>query len=159
MMLDWNAYAEQLTATLGEVATASPDILKGYHTIGDAGRKSNKLSAKTRELIALGVAITRQCDGCITMHTEAAIKAGATLEDLVEALGVAVSVNAGAALVYSARTVDRFLTKTEAQSPAHPGIDAMDADSRDSFLADDLPSWTSTTRTGRPKTCGGDSAS
>jgi alkylhydroperoxidase/carboxymuconolactone decarboxylase family protein YurZ len=46
------------------------------------------------------------------VHTDAALKAGATKEELVEALGVAVAVNAGAALVYSARTLDAFTAKT-----------------------------------------------
>jgi AhpD family alkylhydroperoxidase len=63
-------------------------------------------------LISLAVAVTRQCDGCITVHADAALKAGATKEELVEALGVAVAVNAGAALVYSARTLDAFTAKT-----------------------------------------------
>jgi alkylhydroperoxidase/carboxymuconolactone decarboxylase family protein YurZ len=61
MMLDWNLYLKQLTATIGQIATASPEI--------EAGRTTGKLDAKTRELIALGVAVTRQCDGCITVHT------------------------------------------------------------------------------------------
>jgi alkylhydroperoxidase/carboxymuconolactone decarboxylase family protein YurZ len=49
-----------------------------------------------------------RCDGCITVHAEAAFKLGATKEEIAEALGVAVSVNAGAALVYSTRTLDAF---------------------------------------------------
>ena len=89
----------------------SPDIVRGYRAISDAGQKTGKLDAKTRELISLAVAVTRQCDGCITVHTDAALKAGATKEELVEALGVAVAVNAGAALVYSARTLDAFTAK------------------------------------------------
>ena len=81
---------------------------KGYVTLGDAGQKTGRLDAKTRELIALAVAISLRCDGCITVHTEAARKTGATKEEIAEALGVAVSVNAGAALVYSTRTLDAF---------------------------------------------------
>lgn len=54
------------------------------------------LDPKTRELIAVAVAVTRQCDGCITVHTDAALKCGAAREELAEALGVAISVNAGA---------------------------------------------------------------
>lgn len=49
------------------------------------------------------MAVTVRCDGCITTHTAAA-KHGATKEEVIEALGVAIMVNAGAALVYSART-------------------------------------------------------
>jgi AhpD family alkylhydroperoxidase len=64
-------------------------------------------------LIALAVAVTARCDGCITVHSELAAKNGATKEELVEALGVAVAVNAGAALVYSARTLDAFRASSE----------------------------------------------
>jgi alkylhydroperoxidase/carboxymuconolactone decarboxylase family protein YurZ len=48
------------------------------------------------------------------VHTDAAAKHGATKEEVIEALGVAITVNAGAALVYSARTVDAFSTKPSA---------------------------------------------
>jgi AhpD family alkylhydroperoxidase len=66
------------------------------------------LGAKTRELIALAVAVTLRCDGCIAVHTEAAIKNGATKEEIAEALGVATAVNAGAALDSSSRVMDAF---------------------------------------------------
>jgi AhpD family alkylhydroperoxidase len=111
MMLDWNLYLKEITSTIGQIATVSPDIVRGYRAISDAGQKTGKLDPKTRELISLAVAVTRQCDGCITVHTDSALKAGATKEELVEVLGVAVAVNAGAALVYSARTLDAFTTK------------------------------------------------
>jgi AhpD family alkylhydroperoxidase len=64
------------------------------------------LGAKIRELIALAVAVTLRCDGCIAVHTAAATRHGATKEEIAESLGVAVSVNAGAALVYSTRVMD-----------------------------------------------------
>jgi len=52
--------------------------------------------------------VTTRCDGCIAFHASEAKKAGATVEELSEALGVAINLNAGAALVYSARTLDVF---------------------------------------------------
>jgi len=112
MMLDWNDYQKQLAASIAQIGKANHEITKGYVTLKEAGVKSNLLDAKTRELIALGVAVTRQCDGCIVTHTDAAIKAGATREEIVEALGVAITVNAGAALIYSARVMDAFNAKT-----------------------------------------------
>lgn len=61
---------------------------------------------KVRELIALACAVTTRCDGCIAFHADAAVKAGATDAEIAEALGVAINLNAGAAVIYSARTLD-----------------------------------------------------
>ncbi|MGH8460051.1 MAG: carboxymuconolactone decarboxylase family protein [Stenotrophobium sp.] len=111
-MLDWNDYQKQLAANIGQIGKISPDTIRGYQEISGAGSKTGKLDAKTRELIALAVAVTRQCDGCITVHTDAAVKHGATREEIVEALGVAIAVNAGAALVFSSRVMDAYTAKT-----------------------------------------------
>lgn len=110
MMLDWKQYQKQLAANIAEIGRVNHEIVRGYAGLSEAGAKTGVLDAKTRELIALAVAVTRQCDGCITVHTDAAIKAGATREQIIEALGVAVAVNAGAALVYSSRVVDAYAT-------------------------------------------------
>jgi AhpD family alkylhydroperoxidase len=107
-MLNWNDYRNQILARVGEISKLSPDTVKGYTTLSGAGAKTGHLDGKTRELIALAVAITLRCDGCISVHTAAARKLGATKEEVAEALGVGISVNAGAALVYSSRTLDAF---------------------------------------------------
>src|SRR6516165_4296004 len=101
MMLDWNEYRKQLVARIPELGRLTPDTIRGYRELSEAGSKTGKLDAKSRELVALAVAVTRQCDGCIAVHTDAALKHGANQEELAEVLGVAVAVNAGAALVYS----------------------------------------------------------
>ena len=106
MMLDWNEYRKQLTAGVKQFGQLSPDTVKGYVELSSAGSKKNLLGAKVRELISLAVAVTLRCDGCITVHTEAARRQGASDEEIAEALGVAVAVNAGAAMVYSARVID-----------------------------------------------------
>ena len=116
MMLDWNDYHKQVLATIAEIGRINPDIVRGYRTLSDAGSKTNKLDAKTRELISVAVAVTRQCDGCIVVHTDAALKNGATRQEVTEALGVAIAVNAGAALVHSTRVLDALAAKT-ASSP------------------------------------------
>ncbi len=106
MMLDWNTYRQQVLAGVGEIARLSPDTVKGYVALSGAGAKTGKFDPKVRELIALAVAVTVQCDGCIAVHTDAALKAGASQEEIAEALGVAIAINAGAALVYSTRVFD-----------------------------------------------------
>jgi AhpD family alkylhydroperoxidase len=106
MMLDWNDYRGQLAAGVKEIGQLSPDTIRGYVGLSSAGQKHNLLGAKTRELIALAVAVSLRCDGCIAVHTDAALRHGATREEIAEALGVAIAVNAGAALVYSTRVMD-----------------------------------------------------
>jgi AhpD family alkylhydroperoxidase len=114
MMHDWANYRRQLGEGVKDLGKLSPDTLKGYAALSNAGRGADVLGAKTRELIALAVAVTVRCDGCIATHTEAAAKHGASREELAEALGVAIAVNAGAALVYSARTLDAFAASATA---------------------------------------------
>jgi AhpD family alkylhydroperoxidase len=117
MMFDWNTYRKQLAETIGEMSKLSADTVRGYAQMSAAGTKTAHLDAKTRELIALAVAVTRQCDGCITVHTDAAVKQGASREEIMEALGVAITVNAGAALVYSARVMDAYAERTTDSTP------------------------------------------
>ena len=105
-MLDWVEYRKHLMGRIGEVGKLSPDTVAGYQTLSKAGQKTGHLGAKIHELIALAVAVTTRCDGCITVHTAEALKHGATHEEIAEALGVAIALNAGAALVYSARVMD-----------------------------------------------------
>ena len=117
-MMDWNQYHKEVSARMGDLMRVSPDTVRGYQTLSAANSKTSKLGEKTRQLISLAVAVTTRCDGCIVVHTDAALKAGATKEEIAEALGVAVAMNAGAALVYSSRVLDALEAKSAA---AHAG--------------------------------------
>ncbi|EGX1118921.1 carboxymuconolactone decarboxylase family protein [Salmonella enterica subsp. enterica serovar Enteritidis] len=105
-MLNWNEYRNELLGRVAELGKLSPDTLAGYQTLSAAGKRTDRLDHKTRELISLAVAVTTRCDGCIAVHAQAATRAGATKEEIAEALGVAVAMNTGAAIVYSARVLD-----------------------------------------------------
>jgi AhpD family alkylhydroperoxidase len=108
MLIDTRDYTPKLLEAIGELGAAAPATLAGYHALDTAAAKGGKLDAKTRELIALAVAVTTRCDGCIAVHSKAAMKAGASRDEVAEALSVAIAMNAGAALVYSARALDAF---------------------------------------------------
>ncbi len=117
MMLDWNGYRKQIGEAMAGIGRMSPDTVRGYRALGEAGLKTTHLGAKTRELISLAVAISLRCDGCIAVHTDAAVKLGATKEEIMESLGVAISINAGAAMIYSARTLDAYAQRVEEGPP------------------------------------------
>src|SRR6266849_9481505 len=115
MMLDWNEYQKQIGAQLSQFMKLTPDSVRGYQTLSAANAKDSKLGPKVRELISLAVAVTTHCDGCITIHTDNALKAGATREEIAEALGVAMAMNTGAALIYSLRAMDAVDARTPGQ--------------------------------------------
>ena len=99
MMLNWSEYRDQINAAVKEMSAANPELVKAYASLHHANANSKRIDPKTCELIAIAVAVTLRCDGCINVHADAAIKAGATKEEIVDALGIAVMVNAGAAMV------------------------------------------------------------
>jgi AhpD family alkylhydroperoxidase len=106
MMHDWKAFRDSLLKSVGAYSKKTPDVLKGLMTIEGAAAKTGHLEPKTHELITLAVAVTTRCDGCIAVHTQKAIEHGATVEEISEALGVAIALNAGAALTYSAKVIE-----------------------------------------------------
>ena len=105
-MQDWKQARKDISTRLVQLNGLSPEIMKGMASLGSAGAKTNHLDAKTRELISLAVAVTTRCDGCIAFHAAEAKKLGVTTEEVAEALGVAINMNAGAALVYSTHVLD-----------------------------------------------------
>ena len=105
-MQDWNAYRDALLAKVADYGKLSPDVMRGLLTMDGGAAKMRRLDTKTHELIALAVAVTTRCDGCIAVHTKKAVEQGTTREEIAEALGIAISLNAGAALTYSARVLD-----------------------------------------------------
>ncbi len=67
-----------------------------------------ELSAKVKELIALAIAITRECDGCIAAHARGAARRGATAAEVAEMIGVAIMMNGGPGTVWGPRALAAF---------------------------------------------------
>ncbi|WP_338144468.1 carboxymuconolactone decarboxylase family protein [Neoroseomonas marina] len=106
-MKDWPAYSATLRDRGKELGQLHPEIVKGFVALNNGAAKTQHLDAKTRELIALAVAITTRCDGCLDAHVRKAQAAGATKEEIAEALGVSIALNAGAAFTYALHALDR----------------------------------------------------
>lgn len=99
---------------------AIPEVYKGYAALSAAAMAAGALDAKTKELIALGIAVSLRCDGCIAAHARGAAKAGASREEAAEALGVAVLLNGGPGTVYGPRAFDAFIEFADARPAATP---------------------------------------
>lgn len=91
-----------------ELRQAIPDVLKGFAEMHGAAMSEGALDVKTKELIAFAISIAKQCDGCIASHARSAVRAGATVEEAAEAVGVAVLMSGGPATVYGPRALAAF---------------------------------------------------
>ena len=87
---------------------ASPDVWKGFGELHGAAVADGALPAKVKELMALAIAVVKQCDGCIAYHAKAAAARGATAEEVADALGVALLMDGGTASVYGPRAWEVF---------------------------------------------------
>lgn len=85
-----------------------PDVLSSYAALHRGAMKDGVLSAKVKELIALAIAVTRECDGCIASHARGAARRGASVEEVSEMIGVAVLMNGGPATVFGPRALVAF---------------------------------------------------
>jgi AhpD family alkylhydroperoxidase len=108
MLNDWSNTLINLRKGASRLLEGNPKVFTAYKGLNEAVAESSALDAKTRELISMAVAVTTRCDGCISSHIDAAIKAGATKQEISEALGTAIALNAGAAFVYSVRALEAY---------------------------------------------------
>lgn len=87
-----------------------PDVFDGFLTVSRTSLADGELSGKHKELIALALAVSQQCEGCIAYHARGAARRGATEQEVAEALGVTVLMNGGpAASDYAPRALEIFL--------------------------------------------------
>lgn len=102
-------YPEQLThikrcmKTLNSKAHRTMDAFGRLH---QAACENGALDGKTKELIALGIAVAARCDGCIAFHTHDVLEAGASREEIVETLSVAILMGGGPSVMYATHVID-----------------------------------------------------
>jgi AhpD family alkylhydroperoxidase len=90
------------------LSEANPDVWAGFGAMHQAAVADGALPGKVKELMALAIAVVKQCDGCIAYHAKAAARRGATTQEVAEALGVALLMDGGTASVYGPRAWAAF---------------------------------------------------
>jgi len=120
-MTNGKAVQEELRAPTRELRRMIPDVFTGFSALHDAALAEGALDTRTKELIALALGVSQECDGCIAAHARAAVAHGATLEEAAEAIGVVILMNGGPATVYGPRAFDavrEFHAEREARAAA-----------------------------------------
>jgi AhpD family alkylhydroperoxidase len=99
-------YYEHNAAAMKPVRESMPDLMKGFGGLHQAAMKAGSLDVRQKELIAIGIGLVVRCENCIYAHVRAAIKAGATREQILEAAGVAVLMAGGPTYTYLPRVTE-----------------------------------------------------
>ena len=106
-----------------------PQVIEAFRTLDEAVMIEGALSRKVKELIALAISATKQCDGCIAAHARGAAVQNATEAEVAEAMAVVVLMNGGPGTVWGPRSLDayrEFAAATGAASAGRSGVAAQD---------------------------------
>jgi AhpD family alkylhydroperoxidase len=125
-MSNWPQLTTELNTLLRDLRGGAPAIMKAFAGMAQAATASKAPDAKTKELIALGIAVAVRCDDCIAFHVKAAVEHGATRDEVSETLGMAIYMGAGPSVMYASHAFEAF-TQFKALKPAE---DERSIDSR-----------------------------
>lgn len=99
---------EELRQPARDLQQLIPDVMRNFGALSRAAQSEGELSRLTKELLAMVISITRECDGCIVAHTRGALREGATRQQIAEAIGVAIALNGGPGTVWGPRALHAF---------------------------------------------------
>lgn len=109
----------ELQRLLGQLGRELPGPMSGFARLHRDSTAAGALPTKSKELIALGIAVAIRCDNCITFHVHDALKAGASRGEILEVLGVAVMMGGGPAAMYACEAFEA-LTQFESSGLKGP---------------------------------------
>ena len=87
------------------LASSQPAVMKSFWGVHEAATRAGALDTKTKELIALAISVAARCDDCIAHHVYDVLEAGATEEEISDALGVAILMGGGTSVVYATHAI------------------------------------------------------
>ena len=108
MSTSWPERTNELRGMLRALRNGAPEALKAFSALASAATTPNALDGRTKELIALGIAVAVRCDDCIAFHVKAAVQQGATKEEVLETLGMAIYMGAGPSVMYASHALEAF---------------------------------------------------
>lgn len=100
-----NDLMRDINASLAPFRKTQGTAMAGFGQLAKAAITDGALSAKHKELVALAIAVTQRCSGCIGFHVKALVQLGSTRAELEEMLSVCVYMGGGPALMYAAEAI------------------------------------------------------
>jgi AhpD family alkylhydroperoxidase len=113
---DFVQIADDVIAGIGALRQGSPDTMKAFTALSIGATATHAINTKMKELMALAIGIAVHCDGCVAYHAKMAHQNGATREEVIETVALAVYMGGGPAAVYGAdalRAFEQFSVKSQ----------------------------------------------
>ena len=99
---------KDISTQLAKMRKEMPEVMAGFSALAQAASKDGVLDKKTKELIAMALAVSNHCQGCIGFHSQTLVKLQTSREELLETLGMAVYMGGGPSLMYAAEALEAF---------------------------------------------------
>jgi AhpD family alkylhydroperoxidase len=106
--MSYKAKAQDVRTEAAALYKAAPEAMTAFHGLMKSVSKDGALLAKTKELMAVAIAIATGCEGCIVFHVQNAIRHGASRNELAETIAVAVEMGGGPATIYGGKALGAF---------------------------------------------------
>ncbi|MFC3613661.1 carboxymuconolactone decarboxylase family protein [Lutimaribacter marinistellae] len=106
--MSWTEKFEATKAQVRGINTAIPETAKAFGALGKSVKSDGAVEFKTKEFVALGIAVATKCEACIMFHIEALIRLGATREEVAEVLGMTIQMGGGPSLMYAGKALECY---------------------------------------------------
>jgi len=106
--MNWTDFLNETLANMAKLQAETPETFAGFNAMGKAAKTNGALDEKTKEFMALGIAIATRCDSCIGFHVKSIVRLKATRAELCEALAMASYMGGGPSIAYSAKALAAY---------------------------------------------------
>lgn len=106
--MDWEAYMRNMRRQLQAFNKTRPETARGFSALTRGAVDHGVLDHKTKELVALGIAVSTRCEPCVGFHVESLITLDATREEVADVLAMCVQMGGGPSLMYAAKALDAW---------------------------------------------------
>ncbi|MFT4729853.1 MAG: AhpD family alkylhydroperoxidase [Granulosicoccus sp.] len=99
----------KIKRNIGELSKSQrsvASVMQGFSALHTASTTTGALDAKTKELIALAIAVAAQTDGCIALHMHDAMEAGASRTEINDTLSVAILMGGNPSVMYATHVIE-----------------------------------------------------
>jgi AhpD family alkylhydroperoxidase len=118
---NWPQMTAEFSRQVRNLRSGASEVMKAFGGVAQTALAAKALDVKTKELIAIAIAVAARCDDCIAFHVKAAIEQGANREEVTETLGMAIYMGAGPSVMYASHALEAYSQFTR-QNAKHPPL-------------------------------------